>query len=85
MLSIIEDKSGNIWFGTEAGDVSKRGTEGGVWRYDGKTFENISKKDDLSHPGVWCILEDKSGNFWIGTRNTGLHRYDGKTFTSFSE
>ncbi len=66
-------------------DVSKRGTEGGVWRYDGKTFENISKKDDLSHPGVWRILEDKSGSLWIGTRNTGLSRYDGKTFTKFSE
>jgi ligand-binding sensor domain-containing protein len=56
-----------------------------VWRYDGKTFENISKKDDLSHPGVWCILEDKSGSLWIGTRNTGLSRYDGKAFTKFSE
>ncbi|WP_394351059.1 hypothetical protein [Spirosoma arboris] len=31
------------------------------------------------------MLEDKSGNFWIGTRNTGLCRYDGKTFISFSE
>ncbi len=85
VLSIIQDKSGNIWFGTEAGDVSKRETEGGVWRYDGKTIQNLSKKDDLSHPAVWSILEDKSGNLWIGTRNTGLCRYDGKTFTSFSE
>ncbi len=94
VLSIIQDKSGNIWFGTEAGDESKRETEGGVWRYDAclngkvgqeKTFQNISKKDDLSHPAVWSILEDKSGNLWIGTRNTGLCRYDGKTFTSFSE
>jgi len=92
VLSIIQDKSGNIWFGTEAGEESKRETEGGVWRYDGETlptgqagFQNISKKDDLSHPAVWSILGDKSGNLWIGTRNTGLCRYDGKTFTSFSE
>ncbi|QMW04554.1 ligand-binding sensor domain-containing protein [Spirosoma foliorum] len=85
VLSIIQDKLGNIWFGTEAGDESKRATEGGVWRYDGKVFQNLSTKDDLSHPAVWSILEDKSGNFWIGTRNTGLSRYDGKTFTSFSK
>ena len=85
VLSIIQDNLGNIWFGTEAGDESKRETEGGVWRYDGKTFQNISKKDDLSHPAVWSILEDKSGKLWIGTRNNGLCRYDGKTFTSFSE
>jgi ligand-binding sensor domain-containing protein len=85
VLSIIQDKSGTIWFGTEAGDESKRSTEGGIWRYDGKVFQNISTKDDLSHPAVWSILEDKAGNFWIGTRSTGLCRYDGKTFTSFSE
>jgi ligand-binding sensor domain-containing protein len=85
VLSIIQDKTGNIWFGTEAGDESKRQTEGGVWRYDGKNFQNISKNDDLAHPAVWSILEDKSGNLWIGTRSTGLSRYDGKTFTRFSK
>ena len=83
--SIVQDKTGNLWFGTEAGDPSKRETEGGVWRYDGKTFENFSTKDGLSHNGVWSILEDNAGNFWIGTRNTGLCRFDGKTFTIFSE
>ncbi len=83
--SIIQDKTGNIWFGTEAIEPSKRETEGGIWVYDGKTFKNFSKKDGLSHNGVWSILEDKAGNMWVGTRNTGLSRYDGKTFTSFSE
>ena len=87
---IRQDKLGNIWFATEAGEVSKRETEGGVWRYDGKTFQNISKKDDLRNHATWCVLEDKSGNFWIGTRSTGLYRSDpkragGKSFTSFSE
>lgn len=85
VTSIIHDKSGNIWFGTEAGEESKRETEGGVWVYDGSTFNNVSKKDDLSHDGVSNLLEDMSGNIWIGTRNTGLYRFDGKTFTRFSE
>lgn len=84
-FSIIQDKTGNIWFGTEAGDPSKRETEGGVWRYDGRIFENFSTKDGLNHNGVWSLLEDKAGNIWIGTRNTGLSRFNGKTFTSFSE
>lgn len=83
--SIIQDKKGNIWFGTEAMDPSKRVSEGGVWVYDGNTFKNFSKKDGLTHNGVWSILEDKAGNMWIGTRNTGLCRYDGKTFTRFSK
>jgi len=83
--SIIQDKTGNIWFGTGAGDPSKRETEGGLWRYDGKAFKSFSKEDGLSHNGVWSLLEDKAGNIWIGTRNTGLCRFDGNTFTSFSE
>ncbi|MFN8346324.1 MAG: two-component regulator propeller domain-containing protein [Spirosomataceae bacterium] len=85
VIEIRQDKAGNIWFATEAGDESKRETEGGVWRYDGKIFQNISKKDDLRHHGTWCVLEDNAGNFWIGTRATGLYRYDGKAFTCFSE
>lgn len=83
-FSIIQDKTGNIWFGTEAVNPSNRETEGGVWRYDGKTFENFSTKDGLSHNGVWSLLEDKAGNIWVGTRNTGLCRFNGKAFTGFS-
>ena len=84
-FSIIQDKTGNIWFGTEAIDASKRETEGGLWVYDGRSFKNFLKKDGLTNNAVWSILEDKSGNLWIGTRNTGLSRYDGKTFTNFSQ
>lgn len=82
---IREDKTGNIWFGTEHGDITKRETLGGLWKYDGKTFKNFTTKDGLSYIGVWCIVEDKSGNIWVGTRNTGLCCYNGKIFTSFSE
>ncbi|MEO8761879.1 MAG: two-component regulator propeller domain-containing protein [Bacteroidia bacterium] len=82
---IIEDKAGNIWFGTEHGDITKREISGGLWKYDGKTFKNFTTKDGLSHIAVFCIVEDKTGNIWVGTRNTGLCRYDGKTFTKFSE
>ncbi|UZO81331.1 hypothetical protein NBT05_02380 [Aquimarina sp. ERC-38] len=84
-FDIIQDKTGNIWFGTEAINPSQRKTEGGVWVYNGKNFKNFSKKDGLSHNAVFSILEDKVGNLWMGTRNTGLTRYDGKNFTSFSE
>lgn len=82
VLSIIQDKSGNIWFGTEAGDNSKRETDGGVWVYNGVSFKNISTKDGLSQMCVWCILEDRSGRLWFGTRN-GFCQYDGKTVTRF--
>ena len=75
IASMVEDKKGNMWFGTSSG----------LSRFDGKTFQCFSTKDGLTNNSVWSILEDKSGDLWIDTRNTGLSRYDGKTITRFSE
>jgi len=71
---IIEDKKGNLWFG---GD--------GLSRYDGKSFTRFTTKDGLPNLGVWSILEDTSGNIWVGTRETGLYLFDGKKFITYSE
>jgi signal transduction histidine kinase/DNA-binding response OmpR family regulator/streptogramin lyase len=43
-------------------------------------FEHISA--GLSQSTVTCILQDKKGFMWFGTRN-GLNRYDGVAFTTF--
>ena len=65
--SIIEDKKGNIWFG----DV------GGLWRYDGSTFTNVSQR------GAYSIIEDKKGNIWttgeVNPKVWALSRYDAKS------
>ncbi len=81
---LLVDKSGNIWF---SGEENPSGVEsdGGIWRYDGKAFKNFNTNDGMSSYFVWSMLEDRNGDIWIGTRNTGLYKYDGKTFTSFSE
>jgi len=84
--AIIEDNDGNLWFGTNEG----------LCRYDRKTFTHvpIPWKDtsstwlDLVYPivnpnEVWCLLQDKKGDFWMGTSGGGAYRYDGDTFTSF--
>jgi len=61
------------------------GEDGGAWRFDGKSFTKYTTEEGLIHNGVFCIVEDRLGNIWFITRNTGLSRYDGKTFVSFSE
>jgi len=43
--SIYEDKAGNIWFGTN----------GGLSRYDGKSFRNFTTKDGLPGNSVGSI------------------------------
>ena len=72
---MLEDKSGNLWFGTG----------GGVSKYDGKSFTQFYRKEGLSN-NLLClsILEDKSGNLWFGTTG-GVSKYDGKSFTHFTE
>ncbi len=88
---ILEDQSGNIWFGTADG----------ACYYDGKKFismpittitGNISYRktmpDSYGVPypvenSVSSILQDRTGIFWFGTMN-GIYRYNGITFTHFS-
>ena len=86
---IYEDKTGNIWFGTEDG----------ASRYDGKVFRNFKMKEEFTHNTtdsvhvsvvdneLWrhndvnSIIEDKTGKFWFGTRGYAFV-YDGKIFTT---
>jgi ligand-binding sensor domain-containing protein len=69
--SIVEDKSGNLWFGTTDN----------TFVYDGKTFTVVANKGK-PFTNVRTIIEDKKGNIWLG--GEGLWRYDGSTFTNFS-
>lgn len=66
----LQDKAGNLWFGT---------TENGLYKYDGKSFSQFLVADGLNSNHVYSILEDRDGKIWIGTQ-AGLCLYDGKTF-----
>ncbi len=72
----FKDKSGNLWFGTQGGGVS---------RYDGKSFANFNTAQGLASISVLSILEDKCGNLWFSTYGGGVSRYDGRSFTNFTK
>lgn len=83
VTAITEDKNGNLWFGGDGICSYKTACiedAGGS-----KSFTCFAQKDGLKNPGVWSILEDRTGNLWAGTWETGLYLYDGKTFTPYSE
>jgi signal transduction histidine kinase/ligand-binding sensor domain-containing protein/DNA-binding response OmpR family regulator len=65
-----QDKRGFIWFGTG----------GGLYKYDGYNFKMYQHNpDDLTSIGnntVQCIVEDSSGNLWMGTLGGGLNKFD---------
>jgi ligand-binding sensor domain-containing protein/serine phosphatase RsbU (regulator of sigma subunit) len=73
---MLQDKNGNIWFGTKGGGVSK---------YDGSEFISYTEKQGLPNNFVVSIAEDKNGNIWFGTDGGGACKYDGQSFTIFSE
>ena len=50
--SSIQDKEGNLWFGT---------TADGIYKNDGKLFTHFTMTNGLNSNTVWCILEDESG------------------------
>jgi ligand-binding sensor domain-containing protein/signal transduction histidine kinase len=79
VTSIVQDKTGFMWFGTYDG----------LNRYDGikfKVFKNDgTDSTTLSHNSITSIFEDAKGNLWIGTMAGGLNLYnpDKENFTHF--
>ena len=73
VYAILQDRLDLLWFGTD----------GGVSRYDGQTFETFTAQDGLAHNAVRSILEDREGAIWFGT-DGGVSRYDGQVFETFT-
>ncbi|GGM84628.1 hybrid sensor histidine kinase/response regulator [Dyadobacter beijingensis] len=74
-LGITQDKQGFMWFGTE----------GGLYRYDGKTFTPYRTGNDHNPKYIREMTTDSRGNIWIASTRSGLHRYepDKHIFTNF--
>lgn len=49
-----------------------------------QNFSSFGKQQGLKSAVIHCLLEDKSGNLWIGTYDGGVSKYDGKSFTHFT-
>ncbi len=80
VTSIIQDRSGYMWFGTQDGLNKYNGYNFKV--YKNNPFDSTS----LSDAWIQVIAEDDSGNIWAGTQSSGVFVYDrvsGK-FTHYS-
>ncbi len=73
VIEIVEDKAGNVWFGTSDG----------LLKYDGKKFTAFSKKEGLQDEEIWGLTIDKSGLIWVGAID-GVSHFDGEKFIPFS-
>jgi ligand-binding sensor domain-containing protein len=70
--NIIQDRNGNIWIAAFDG----------IFRYDGKSFTNITSAVSSSH--FFSVLEDRKGNLWFGSIGSGAYHYNGKAFQNFT-
>ncbi|MCE9538302.1 MAG: hypothetical protein K8R85_03675, partial [Bacteroidetes bacterium] len=71
----IEDKNGDIWFGTDGGGVS---------RYNGKFFTTYTIEQGLVDNTVRCSAIGNNGNIWFGTENKGVSCYNEQSFTNYT-
>ena len=66
--SMITDRSGTVWIGTD----------GGAFYYDGETFDIFDESDGLNNNKITDILEDSWGDLWFSSfQGEFLTRYDG--------
>ncbi|MDT0557085.1 two-component regulator propeller domain-containing protein [Ichthyenterobacterium sp. W332] len=71
--SLLQDKDGFIWVGSQDG----------LYKYDGKNFKafryNPTNKNSLPANWVRSMHQDENGVFWLGTHGAGLVKFDEKT------
>lgn len=68
---ITEDRHGNIWFGDR---------DAGIWKYDGGSMKNYTKKDGFVNDFALSIFEDKKGDLWFGMKDGSIYKFNGKVF-----
>jgi signal transduction histidine kinase len=61
--SLIHDREGSFWIGTNAGIV----------RWSKGKLERFPVTDPLASASVLALMEDREGNLWVGTETGGLH------------
>jgi len=71
--AIFQDRNGDLWFGTDLG----------VSRYDGTSWQTFTTNDGLADNRVPAILQDRKGDLWFGTWG-GVSRYDGASWQTFT-
>jgi ligand-binding sensor domain-containing protein/signal transduction histidine kinase/AraC-like DNA-binding protein len=74
VISLCEDKEGNIWVGTYGSGISKIHISN-----DNKAiFSNYNVNNGLCNNVVYAIQKDRNDNLWLSTDN-GLSRFDPAT------
>jgi ligand-binding sensor domain-containing protein len=75
-LEVIEDREGNIWFGSTDGlyCLENKSIKGNIYLIN---YKNIpGNPNSISNNRIKSLFIDSNNNFWIGTENGGLNLFD---------
>ncbi|MES2731010.1 MAG: two-component regulator propeller domain-containing protein [Bacteroidota bacterium] len=72
--NVKQDRNGNILIAA---------SWGGIFRYDGKSFTNLTNSK-IGSRRFWDVLEDRGGNLWFASTDSGVYNYNGKTYQHFT-
>lgn len=87
--AIREDFVGNIWIGTRIAerdniDTNKRSGQGGLNKYDGKTWQHFPGIEGLTEGEIYGLYSDPQQNVWIGTVKNGVYKYTNGQFKHYA-
>jgi ligand-binding sensor domain-containing protein/signal transduction histidine kinase len=90
--ALYEDRSGALWVATNEG-VGRLAPDGVSLGQSGnqvnspppqrRAFVAFTQDDGLSDDNIHSLLEDREGNFWVGTNTGGLNRLKTRQLTAF--
>lgn len=70
--TVMQTSDGYIWIGSY----------GGLVRFSGEKFENIStQREGAPKNGIRVLFEDSQKRLWIGTNDSGIYVFDQEKFT----
>jgi ligand-binding sensor domain-containing protein len=77
--TVLRDGKGNTWIGTLGQGLTRLSNAS----RNAEEIERFSQSDGLSADSVWCLLEDREHNIWVGTQN-GLNRFRDEKVTTLT-
>jgi ligand-binding sensor domain-containing protein len=72
ILSIVQDKNGNLWFACSGGLVIYNPISGNFRYY----FHDPKDDQSLSLNNITSLFTDRGGKIWIGTAGKGINFFD---------
>ncbi|HZY35027.1 MAG TPA: two-component regulator propeller domain-containing protein [Mucilaginibacter sp.] len=78
--SFAEDKTGNIWIGTNGGGLIYFDRKNGTFK---PYLHDANNPNSLTNNVVVCLYIDHDQKLWIGTYFGGLDCFDGNRFTHY--